>query len=486
MLVSTKSTVYQVLRQWAQSHPNRIYLCSPRGPISYGEAHAITTRLAYKLRHDLGLAAHSILAVQVDNPEHLLYLIWACTAAGITLVFISETFDPVDLNKLTSRLGVKGLVTDNPKLLTVLDGVTSCISLIRSVLTCGVAYTASDSLLTIQPNALAFIFQTSGTTGEAKLVEVRHEQFLRAITCLRHAGGLQHAENQAVYLTPPLSHSYGLSSLLEYTSCGSTIVLPSGRALLGAISGLQSPFLADIVTAIEGVPYFYEQLTRLLDRIRLPKLHHVGFGGGAIDPAMINRLRNVYPALSYSVRDGMTETPSVVSHKRFIAPYQEDWKSSGHVLPIYDLRIVDEAGQVVGPYHEGEIYLKGPCIALPYFGEVGSHHSFWATGDIGYLDKNRELFIVGRRSLYLKNRGFRMSPESIESVVCSLDGIQECRVSMQNDQLLVEIVRSHDAITARGVVQFLTWKLPSYAIPQDVRFVEIIPRTPSGKIKRYC
>ena len=188
----------------------------------------------------------------------------------------------------------------------------------------------------------AFIFQTSGTTGEAKWIEVSHGQFLAAIESLWCEGGLEHTIDQVVYLTPPLSHSYGLSSLLEYTFVGSTIALPRGFSPLGAVGDLRDQNLAANITAIEAVPYFYAQLSKLSKRIKLPRLRVMGYGGGALVPAVLKQLRAMYPVQICSVRYGMTETPSVVSQKIFVGSNDEDWTSSGRVLPFYDLRIVDE------------------------------------------------------------------------------------------------------------------------------------------------
>lgn len=96
----------------------------------------------------------------------------------------------------------------------------------------------------------------------------------------------------------------------------------------------------------------------------------------------MQQLQAVYPALSYSVRYGLTETPSVaVSHKVFAPPYTENWHSSGKVLPIYTLRIVDEAGVSLPVGQPGEIHIQGECFwrglimekrPLPAFSPLGT------------------------------------------------------------------------------------------------------------------
>jgi acyl-coenzyme A synthetase/AMP-(fatty) acid ligase len=329
------------------------------------------------------------------------------------------------------------------------------------------------------------MFQTSGTEGEPKWVKCHFWKCLEVVECMWREGALQHACEQTVYLTPPLYHSYGLSSLLEYTRGGSTIVLPSGSSPLGPIGELSAKELAEQITAIEGVPHFYFQFSRLAGRLPLPALRHLGFGGGGLDLDAVERLRNYYPNLTYSVRYGLTETPSVVSHKVFRPPYDTDWRSSGRIMPIYKLEIVDAFGQILGPEQEGEIVVTGKCVASNSDNNRNPSENALRTGDIGYLTREGELFVVGRRSVFLKYRGFRLSPEHIESVIRSFPGVDDSRVSIQDSRLVAEVVFRDRSISKHRLLNYLAERLPNYSIPEDVIEVEQIPRTRSGKTKRH-
>jgi acyl-CoA synthetase (AMP-forming)/AMP-acid ligase II len=266
--------------------------------------------------------------------------------------------------------------------------------------------------------------------------------------------------------------------------CGrvlSTIALPRGISPLGAIGDLRDPNLAGNITAIEGVPYFYAQLSKLSKRIKLPKLRHIGYGGGALVPAVFELLRVAYPVQTCSVRYGMTETPSVVSQKIFNFVGDEDWTSSGLVLPLYDLRIVDETGTIALPGQVGEICLKGDCLALPYLGEI-DRTDFFATGDLGYVDNHHELHVIGRKSVYLESRGFRVSPEYVESVAFLHDGVCDCQALNNNGSLWLNVV---SVLSANELLSFLSERLPGYAVPDQIKFVKSIERTMSGKIRRH-
>ncbi|MCP5096084.1 MAG: long-chain fatty acid--CoA ligase, partial [Chloroflexi bacterium] len=81
--------------------------------------------------------------------------------------------------------------------------------------------------------------------------------------------------------------------------------------------------------------------------------------------------------------------------------------------------------------------------------------------------------------------GYRISPEYIESIINSFEGILECRISGTTTGILAEVVPVNETVSQQTLLMFLATKLPSYAIPETVTSVEAIPRTHSGKIKRH-
>ncbi|MCP5099974.1 MAG: acyl--CoA ligase [Chloroflexi bacterium] len=471
--------LFQRLVDNARLYPDKVYYYGQDRTITYQQMCDDATQLAQQLTHALECSPKPIVAVSSHNNEAILHLTWACLASGICLAFLPFSHDPVQIASLMAQVDVKILVTDIPEL------QTQPWAIAYETLQQGTFDGNVDAVVNVQPETAVFIFQTSGTTGTPKWIQVNHGQIWGAIESMKADGSLDHAVDQVVYITPPLSHSYGLSSLLEYTFMGSSIMLSQGSGGLGAITMLINSPLAKMITAVEGVPHFYSQMVRLIKRINLPNLTHIGFGSGRLDEAIINSIRAVYPKLSYSIRYGLTETPSVVSHKRFTVPYADDWNSSGKILPIYDLRIVDQSGHVVDAGQQGEIQLKGDCLAWPYLGETAVS-PYFATGDIGYINPDtQDLYIVGRKSLFLKVGGYRISPEYIESIINSFEGILECRISGTTTGILAEVVPANETVSQQTLLMFLATKLPSYAIPETVISVEAIPRTHSGKIKRH-
>jgi long-subunit acyl-CoA synthetase (AMP-forming) len=176
----------------AKSVPDKTYIYnSVTEGVSYSKAAAIATKLP-------------VLAVILDNAEFLVYLTWVCLAAGICLAFLPKNRHLGQTCLLMNEVGADALVTDVHEL--------QALSLHHPFDALETAHSVEREFDLVAPHTPAF--QTSGTTGEAKWAPVSHGHFLAAIEGLWHAGGLNHAIEPVVYLTPPIFHSYGLSSLL--------------------------------------------------------------------------------------------------------------------------------------------------------------------------------------------------------------------------------------------------------------------------------
>ena len=468
----------------AANRADRPYILTDRGPISYGRAHSLFCRFAKLIMELCGEVNESVIAVSANKQEYLQYAILACIYSGKSLAFCPHSEDAVQVRNAMQEIGAQILLTDVPSLYQE-EWVVPLGEVIGRLRENASGVRRIDDANVNDEDSPAFMFQTSGTEGEPTWVKCHFQKCFEAVECMLRQGVLEHKREQTVFLTPPLFHSYGLSSLLEYSCVGSTIILPSGASPFGPVGELREKKIADRVTAIEAVPDFYFQLSKLGARIGLPALRHVGFGGGGLDFESMKKLLERFPELTCSVRYGLTETPSVVSHKLFEPPYDRDWRSSGRILPIYQVEIADESGETQGPEKEGEIVVKGRCVAKYYGDKQSSPENTLNTKDIGYLTPEGELFVVGRRSAFLKYRGFRLSPEQIESAIRTFPGVIDCRVVMRKSRLQAEVVADVHSLPKRNLLEHLANRLPNYSVPEEILEVTEIPRTASGKIKRH-
>ena len=472
-------TLRELLDQTSRRHADRTCFRTATRTVSYRDALEESCRQAGFISGELRASSAVPLGVSGSDPARLLHVVWACLVADVSLAFVPPCRDPDEMQRMLRETGAHTLLTDIAELAHC-PWAVSLEALDRRLE--GRAQTGSEGAPTSEPGDRgAFLLQTSGTAGEPRWVVCRYQQHLRVLECMHAAGCLDHAAGRTVFLTVPLSHSYGLCSSLEYLSAGGTLVFPSGASRFGPVGELNAPHVRGVDT-IEAVPYFYEQLVKIAGRLRPPRLVHVGFGGGAVSALTTEALRGYWPHARYSVRYGLTETPSVVSHKMAALADRRDPRAAGSILPCYDVRIADAKGRSVERGQEGEIVLYGDNVGS-YLGSAPREG--FPTGDLAFVEPSGELFVTGRKSAFLKNRGFRISPERIESLLMTMDGIRDGRVLLRGDRLLAELVVNGDAgPPQRAVIDYLAERLPAYCIPDRISFVRRIPRTASGKIRR--
>ena len=472
--MASPATLFQVLETRAARDGARLYLSVADVTQSYDQTLNGARRAAAAIDDNQWAGRHTPLAVNTSDPARLAQLIWACAYLDVSLAFMPDCQVGAEMYALMKTVGSRTLITDQPALL----GEPWAVQPDRmDQLPHGAALEPAPQEAGTE---CGFILQTSGTAGEPRWVRCSYAQCLHALNGMETAGALDHTRRQVAFISPPLFHSYGLSSLLEYSWGGSTVVLPASDKGLGSVGELitSGPYAG--VTAIEGVPYFFGQLVKLVSRLHLDSLQHCGVGGGALDPTLASTLGAKWPGLNFAVRYGMTETPSAVTHKLLPAD-APDLSSSGTATAAYEVTIVDDQGQVLPADHQGEIVVRSDCVGT-YLGQP--RQSSLRTGDIGRLSATGELRVVGRRSAFLKNRGFRISPQRVEAVVTSLAGVQECRVRMADGRLLAEVV-GDSLPPPRDMIAELGRHLPPYCVPDRIVQVKALPRTRSGKLKRH-
>lgn len=467
----------QLWQKRAVSHGNADYLISADEQLSYAAYSRRIRHFAQAISNGKLGTYRVPLATDIQDPLKLSILIGACIEGDVSLAFVPDCRLPSTMRSILDEIGAMTLVTDRGEMLGH-DWVSGFDQLNERAPT--EDFVQSSYLDTTEHGF--FVLQTSGTEGEPRWVACRYKHCLAAIQGMESSGALEHARNQVVYLTPPLFHSYGLSSLLEYTYCGSTIVLPGADSAFGPISDLLRNKARAQITAIEGVPYFYAQLRKLISRLKLPALSHIGVGAGAVQYELVACTSEHWTGLSFGIRYGLTETPSAVTHKVFRAAQQEWSNSCGKVTGAYEIQIVSAEGDPLPAGQEGEIIVSGDCVST-YLGTSGT--GVHATGDLGFLDGHGELHVIGRKSVFIKNRGFRISPERVETEVIRLPGISDCRVLMRDGQLVAEIVELQRGLTDADLIRHLVDNLPGYCVPDCVARVDEVPRTRSGKIVRH-
>ncbi|KAK5985530.1 AMP-binding enzyme [Trichostrongylus colubriformis] len=228
----------------------------------------------------------------------------------------------------------------------------------------------------------------------------------------------------------------------------------------------------------------------LLDDYDLSSLRIIACGAAPLGTAIVNRILKRLPDVILRQGYGMTEV-SVASH---MATLDTPEGSVGKLMPGTKMKVVAENGRLCGPYESGEMWISGPQVMKGYWKrpeqtkETYDSDGFMRTGDIVYYDKDGFVFICDRQKELIKVNGKQVSPSEIEAVLHTLPGITDCCVIGLPDEKYGEVPVAYvvsKTVTEEQISAFVAERLASYKrLRGGVKFVDQIPRTPTGKLLR--
>ena len=339
---------------------------------------------------------------------------------------------------------------------------------------------------------LAAIIYTSGSTGEPRGVMLSHRNFVANAESIVSYLGLTPADRVMCVL--PFYYVYGLSLLHTHLAVGGSIVIENRSAFPNVVLASMQQYE---VTGFAGVPSTFTLMLHRsnLPQTELPRLRYVTQAGGGMPPARILEWLERGPKADFYVMYGATEAAARLT---YLPPrnLHEKLGSIGRAIPNVEVLIVDEDGQPVPSGTVGELVARGENISSGYwhnseetarrFSPLGYH-----TGDLGYVDADGYLFLVGRKHDMIKVGANRVGAKEIEDVLHEHLSVHEAAVVGAAHDLLGEAPvafvslrapLTDSAATLRG---FCASRLAAYKVP--VRVVEV-PELPklagSGKVDR--
>ena len=442
--------------------PYKPYLTYNEETLNYGETHAWIGNVVGLIKQYA--LKHNAVVLNFKDQQKLLISFWACTALEIDIILVPEI--AINLEELLVsdyKLEADLMLTD------FVEGKACCDIEMNT------KPSSSGSIVPgviTRPKANIFFF-TSGTTGKSKFIKTSYYQMTRAIKCIQEHQLMPYTVLQKVLLTVPLFHSYGLSAAIEYTQGGSHLFIPKSKDHISPLQALLSKFVGEQITAIEGVPYFYKQMAVMMSRLKLPCLKHIGMGGDSVSLELLKKMNDYNHSLSYSVRYGVTEIPSVISLNLF--HYHDDIsiRVLGKVLPIYQVALHSEDGALNET--EGEMvvdFLLYPDLP----GRI-------STGDL--VELHNGSYIFKSRKIFLKYKGYKINPLEVEEYLNTHECVDDSRVYLNNDILTADLVVSQERMPdPKEIRNYLLSRVNAYLVPDQYNIVESIKRTKTGKVIR--
>lgn len=306
------------------------------------------------------------------------------------------------------------------------------------------------------PDAIATLMHTSGTTAAPKQVPLTYGNWLASALGSAVALGLDQQER---WLCPmPLVHVGGLSILMRSAIYGTTSLLVERFEAEALTALLMDP--SERITLVSLVP---TMLARLLDAglQSPPTLRWALLGGGPIPRSLLDRARGASVPVAPSY--GMTEACSQIV-------------TGGWPLPGVSLRIGAD----------GEILVRGPTVSAAALAADGWLH----TGDLGALDDHGRLRVSGRLADTIVSGGENVAPVEVEAVLLEHSSVADAAVHGRADEEWGEAVvaavvrRDGAALEAHELRAFCAERLAPFKVPKAIEFVDRLPRSETGKLLR--
>ena len=498
-------TLVRALLASVERSPEAIAVTHAGHSSSYGELLIQTQAVATHFRES-GLAPGARVALLLGNSVEYIAACYGIWAAGGVVVPLNTAARSHDILSWLRHSGAAWLIADVRN--KEFDGVALDPTRSAEIVAVGTAETVQHtrSFETIVKDKVdgtfdwptprdgdpAAIVYTSGTTGRPKGVTLSHGNFAANTASILEY--LKLSSNDSCLNVLPFYYSFGSSVLHTHLAVGARIVLSNTtmypHALLQAIA-------ADKLSGFYGVPSTYALLlarTQLHD-YDLSSLRYIAQAGGAMPPAHIARLREALPHAALFVMYGQTEATARLT---CLPPDRlaEKIGSVGLPIPGVEIDIRGSGGQSMGPDERGEIFARGGNIMLGYWQDPEATRSVvsdgWLrTGDLAHRDRDGFIFIAGRATDMIKSGAHRINPQEIEETIAQLAEVDEVAVVGMTDDVLgqsiraVVVLKAETTLTAMKIQAHCHQRLASYKVPKHVAFAESLPKTASGKIKRY-
>jgi acyl-CoA synthetase (AMP-forming)/AMP-acid ligase II len=470
--------------------------------VALGDAHDGLT--LGELR-DLAGRAATLLTDQPDRP--VLFAGTATPAFPVTLfgaAISGRPFAPVNYRLASAPLNA--IVTDQLPTLLLAEERTAAV--LRSDSRLGLAR-PSDFLAAARgeepvvdepphdPDAVAVLLHTSGTTGRPKIAVLRHRHLTSYV--LNGTEMLAAGPEEAALVSVPPYHIAGVAGLLTGIYSGRRIVqLPDFSAEAWVDAALEQN-----ITHAMVVPTMLARIVEELERrgVTLPALRHLSYGGGRMPRPIVERALDLLPDVGFVNGYGLTETTSSIAvlgpqdhraaHRATDPAVRSRLESVGRPLPSVEIVVHDHEGHPVEPNAKGEIWVRGPQVSGEYSSASLTDSEGWfRTRDGGWIDEAGFVFVEGRLDDVIVRGGENLSPGEIEDVLARHPDVVEVAVYGVPDEQWGEVPVAAVVLTEGARLDETTvqaWvadNLRSSRVPARVSFLIELPRNDMGKLLR--
>ena len=501
--------VSQLLTKSAKTFPENLALVHGPKSLTYAQFNARVNRLANALCR-LGIQQGDNVAILQYNYPETLESIFACFKVGCGAVPINFRLHPNEFAFIIDHSEAKAVIL-SPEFNEAIIGIRERIPNVRHLITLSCAQgeildyeellpVESDQFrdADVQPDDLAWLFYTSGTTGMPKGAMLTHRNLI-ATTMNFYADICPgFGPDDVVLHAAPLSHGSGIYALPNIGKAATNVILESKSFDPELIfKTIQEYRITNMFAAPTMIKLMVE--SPAVDKYDHSSLRALNYGGA---PMLVEDLKQAMARLGPCLVQlfGQGESPMTITylpHRDHLlegSPDQMKWISSaGFPRTDVEVKIFDGNGSELSPGETGEIVTRSDLVMKGYWRNpeataVTMKNGWLHTGDMGYMDEKGYLFIMDRSKDMIISGGENIYPREIEEVLIQHEAVREVAVIGVPDPQWGEAIKAVVArlpgqtATEEELISFCKNNIASYKKPKSIDFVDELPKNNYGKI----
>lgn len=497
--------VHELFEERVRSRPEAIAAIHGDSYLTYRELNAQANQLGRAMLQR-GLAREGVVGVVTERNLSWLTAVLAILKAGGAYLPIEPHFPADRIARTLARSGCQLVLTERGST-AMLDKALESLPRVETLFIDAASregHPESNLGIDVAPDQLAYIFFTSGSTGEPKGAMCEHAGLLNHL--FAKIDDLNIGARDVVAQTAPQCFDISLWQLLSALLVGGRTLLVEQEVILDA-----RRFIDKIVDAgvnvIQVVPSYLEVLVSYLEQhpalcrtCALPDLRYVSVTGEALKKELVERWFAVQPAIKLVNAYGLTETSDDTNHEVMDRVPEREQIPLGRPINNVSIYIVDEHLIPVPLGAPGEIVFSGLCVGRGYINDpertrrvfladpYREGHRLYRSGDYGRWLPEGKVEFLGRRDSQVKISGFRIEIGEIENALLRAPGVRESAVVIvertDGSKHLVAFYSGLRPLDVHTLRDRLSASLPQYMVPTAFHWRKRLPLTDNGKINK--
>lgn len=491
---------HELFEQRVRAHPDAVAVVQNDRRWTYGELDRHANRIAHALLDD-GLGREDVVAVVTERNLEWAAGVLGVLKAGGAYLPVEPRYPAERVTGMLKRAGCTLVLTESGST-TMLARAAEQLPGTRTLFVdrlCAESGDDGDPGVPVGAGDLAYVFFTSGSTGEPKGAMCEHAGLLNHLRAKIDDLGIGEAD--VVAQTAPQCFDISLWQLLSALLVGGRTLLVDQEAVLDVRRFLGT--LADgRASVLQVVPSYLDAVLSFLERSprELPRLRCVSVTGEALKKNLVARWFSARPGVRLVNAYGLTETSDDTNHAVLDGVPEGDSVPLGRLIANVRLYVVDERLSPVPLGAPGAIAFSGVCVGRGYINDPERTRAAFLPdpyrpgerlhlgGDYGRWLPDGQLEFLGRRDNQVKVRGFRIEIGEIEEALLRVTGVHDAAVVVAEDtgggrHLCAFYAAPHPLDTSYLQAELGTF-LPSYMVPSAFSRQDALPLTANGKIDR--